>query len=174
MPEKQTRYIQNIQYQIYEKVQNVKEPQCQRQKITKYLDVRYHLTIQVEKPIWKTIHNHFNRSIDRFRYIHLLLIKHDDDGMTKNTKNNKSPWLHSDVVSDLTVPSCILCLVWVASTEINPMLSPLWATLLRHYDVNGCLSHHQIHQLDSKKCYPLLCPNLADVEVFVSQIPLLC
>ena len=173
MLEKQICYKQNIQYQIYEKVQSVKAPQCQRQQIYKYLDVRYHLTISGRKAYLKN-NNHFNRSIDRFRYIHLPLITRHDDGMPKNKKNNKSPRLHSDVVSDLTVPSCILCLVWVASTEINPMLSPLWAPLLRHYDVNGCLSRHQIHQLDSKKCYPLLCPSLADVEVFVSQIPLLC
>lgn len=61
-------------------------------------------------------------------------------------------------VSFRSVGPCIFCLVWVESVEINPMLflllaSPetLWCEWLSR--------HHQIHQLDSKKCYPLLPPT---------------
>lgn len=39
------------------------------------------------------------------------------------------------------------------------MLFPLWAPLPRHCDVNECLRCHQIHQLDSKKCYPFALPK---------------
>lgn len=54
--------------------------------------------------------------------------------------------------------SCIFCFPWVGIVEINPMLfllsaSPetLWFEWLSE--------HHQIHQLDSKKCYPRLSPS---------------
>lgn len=73
-------------------------------------------------------------------------------GRKKRKVSNK--FVYNSVFLDL----CIFCLVWDESVEINPMLflllaSPetLWCEWLS--------KHHQIHHLDSKKCYPLLSPT---------------
>lgn len=73
---------------------------------------------------------------------------------------------------------CIFCLLWVESVEINPMLFLLLASPETLWF--ECLSkRHRIHQLDSKKCYPILSPTqqmlrFCKSNSFIMLIPLFC